>query len=118
MHTKIFDSEFKLMELLWEHEPISAKELSLIAAERIGWNKNTTYTIIKKLVEKKAVLRNEPNFICTSLVKKDDILRSETKGLIEKFFDGSKKALFSALLEDETLTQNELDELKAMLEKR
>lgn len=118
MHAKIFDSEFKLMELLWEYEPISAKELSLIAAGQIGWNKNTTYTVIKKLVEKAAILRSEPNFICTSLVKKDDILRSETKGLIEKFFDGSKKALFSALLEDETLTQNELDELKAMLEKR
>lgn len=118
MHAKIFDSEYKLMELLWDNEPISAKELSLIAAEQIGWNKNTTYTVIKKLVEKEAILRNEPNFICTSLVKKDDILRSETKGLIEKFFDGSKKALFSALLEDETLTRNELDELKAMLEKR
>ena len=118
MQTKIFDSEFKLMELLWEHEPISAKELSLIAAEQIDWNKNTTYTVIKKLVEKEVILRTEPNFICTSLVKKDEVVRSETKGLIEKFFAGSKKALFSALLEDESLTKDELDELKAMLEKR
>jgi len=115
---KLFDSEFKLMEILWENEPISAKELSIIAAERIGWNKNTTYTVLKKLVEKKAINRSEPGFICTSLLKKDDVRKAETEGLIQKLYNGSKKALFSALIEDETLTDAELDELRKMLEKR
>jgi len=40
------------MEIIWENEPISAKQISLIAAEQIGWNKNTTYTVIKKLESK------------------------------------------------------------------
>jgi predicted transcriptional regulator len=47
---KLFDSEIKVMEIIWENEPISAKQVSLIAAEQIGWNKNTTYTVIKKKV--------------------------------------------------------------------
>jgi predicted transcriptional regulator len=118
MTAKLFDGEMKLMEILWETEPVSAKELSLIAAERIGWNKNTTYTVIKKLIEKKAIERNEPNFICTSLVKKDDVRRTETASLLGRLFDGSKKALFSALLEDEDLSAEELDELRAMIDKR
>ncbi|UKI13543.1 MAG: BlaI/MecI/CopY family transcriptional regulator [Oscillospiraceae bacterium] len=37
------------MELIWAHEPISAKELSVLADQEFGWNKNTTYTVIKKL---------------------------------------------------------------------
>ncbi len=50
---KLFDSELKIMDIVWDKEPVSAKEISLIAAETIGWNKNTTYTIIKKLMDKR-----------------------------------------------------------------
>lgn len=57
---KLYDSEWKLMEILWEGEPVSARDLAVLAAERIGWNKNTTYTIIKKLVEKGVIRREEP----------------------------------------------------------
>ena len=67
------------MELLWENEPVSAKELSLLADERIGWNKNTTYTVIKKLISKGAVKREEPKFICSSLIN-----RETTKTLLRK----------------------------------
>lgn len=118
MKIKLFDSEWKLMELLWESEPIRAKDLSRMAFDRIGWNKNTTYTIIKKLIDKDAVLRTEPNFICTSILKKEDIRRTETDTLISKIYNGSRKALFSALLEDESLSRDEIDELKQMIEKR
>lgn len=118
MQTKLFDSELKLMGIVWEKEPVSAKELSIFAAESIGWNKNTTYTIIKKLIEKGIIHRSEPGFICTSLIKKDDVRKAETEGLIEKLYNGSKKALFSALIEDKTLSETELDELRKMLEKR
>ncbi|HEY8422604.1 MAG TPA: BlaI/MecI/CopY family transcriptional regulator [Thermoclostridium sp.] len=118
MEKKLFDSELKLMDILWEKEPISAKELSILAAERIGWNKNTTYTVLKKLVNKKVICRSEPGFICTSLIKKDEVRKAETEGLIKRLFNGSKKALFSALLEDETLSEDEIAELREMLEKR
>ena len=53
---KLFDSEAKVMEIIWDKSPISAKEISLIAAEKIGWNKNTTYTVIKKLEAKGLIL--------------------------------------------------------------
>lgn len=115
---KIFDSELKLMSILWEKEPVSAKELSLIAAATLEWNKNTTYTVIKKLEAKGFIKRTEPNFICSSLVSRSDVQKSETRTLTERLFGGSKKALFSALLEDESLTEDELAELKRMIEKR
>ncbi|MBE6542185.1 MAG: BlaI/MecI/CopY family transcriptional regulator [Ruminococcaceae bacterium] len=115
---KLFDSEIKVMELIWEKEPVSAKELSVIAEEKFTWNKNTTYTVIKKIEAKGYIKREDPGFICTSLISKDDVQRSETQGLIDKLYGGSKKALFSALLADETLTQDEIDSLREMIEKR
>ena len=118
MQKKLFDSEWKLMELLWDREPVSARELSLIAAREIGWNKNTTYTVIKKLVEKGVIARSEPGFMCTSLVNRDEVRRAETESLIDRLYNGSRKALFSALLEDEQLSAQDIDELRRLLEKR
>ncbi|MBO4418377.1 MAG: BlaI/MecI/CopY family transcriptional regulator [Oscillospiraceae bacterium] len=115
---KIFDSEMKIMELIWKNEPVSAKELSLLALEEIGWNKNTTYTVIKKLIDKGCVRREEPGFMCSSLITKGEIQKSEARGLLDRFFSGSKKALFSALLEDEDLSETELAELRAMIDRR
>lgn len=64
---KLFDSEMKVMELIWANEPVSAKQLSLLAAQSIGWNKNTTYTVLKKLEAKGFLLRRDPGFVCTSV---------------------------------------------------
>ena len=52
MQNKLFDSEARVMEIIWGKSPISAKDISLIVADTIGWNKNTTYTVIKKLEAK------------------------------------------------------------------
>ncbi|HYF82316.1 MAG TPA: BlaI/MecI/CopY family transcriptional regulator [Clostridia bacterium] len=114
---KLFDSELKIMDIVWDKEPVSAKEITLIAAETIGWNKNTTYTIIKKLIEKKAIERTEPNFICTSLVKKEDVQKAETQSLINKLYNGSKKVFFAAFIEDD-ISDDELEVLKKLIEKR
>lgn len=115
---KLFDSELKVMEIIWKNEPVSAKQISLIATEAIGWNKNTTYTVIKKLEAKGFIKREEPGFVCTAVFTKDEILKSETQSFVNRFFGGSKKALFSALLDDEKLSENDLKELHEMLEKR
>lgn len=116
MKDKIFDSELKVMNIVWEREPITAKEISVIAAEKIGWNKNTTYTVIKKLEAKGFIRRDEPNFVCTSLISRDEVRREETHLLIDKLFGGSKKALFSSLLEDEKLSADEIAELRKMID--
>lgn len=115
---KVFDSEIKIMELIWSNEPVSAKEVSILATKEIGWNKNTTYTVLKKLEAKGYIKRSDPGFICTSLISKDEVCKAETQGLIDKLFGGSKKALFSALLEDEQLTAEDIDELRKMIDRK
>ncbi len=118
MKEKIFDSEAKVMEVLWERAPISAKEVSLILAKTIGWNKNTTYTVIKKLEAKGFIRREEPGFVCTPLVSRSQVQKAEAESLVQKLFGGSKRALFSALLEDEELSEGELEELRRLIDRK
>lgn len=114
---KLFDSELKLMELIWAGKDCTAKSLSLQAAEKIGWNKNTTYTVLKKLVEKGAVERVEPGFHCVARISREEVAREETGSLIEKLFGGSRRAFFAAFLEQESLSETELEELRTMIER-
>ena len=118
MQEKLFESEAKVMEIVWTKAPISAKDISLIAAETIGWNKNTTYTIIKSLVEMGAVERSEPDFLCTPVLSLEEVRRTETKGLVDKFFHGSASAFFSAFLEDESISSEELEALKKIINEK
>jgi len=118
MKEKLFDSEAKVMEIIWNRGPLSAKEISLIAADSIGWNKNTTYTIIKKLESKGFIKRTDPGFICTPLVSQEEMQKKEAVSLLNKVFGGSRKALFSALLEDEDLSDTEIKELRDLIDKR
>ena len=118
MQEKLFDSEAKVMEIIWARSPISAKDISLIAADTIGWNKNTTYTVIKKLEAKGFVQRKDPGFICIPLVSQDSMQKVEVASFVKKVFGGSRKALFSALLEDEPLSEEEIIELRKLIDHR
>ena len=118
MQEKLFESEAKVMEIIWAKAPISAKDISLIAAETIGWNKNTTYTVIKKLEAKGFIKREDPGFICTPLISQNQMQKVEVTSLVKKVFGGSRKALFSALLEDEPLSDEEIDELRKLIDNR
>ena len=115
---KLNNSQVKVMQLLWETGATTAKNLCLMAAERYDWNKNTTYTIIKSLVEMGAVERSEPDFLCTPVLSLEEVRRTETKGLVDEFFHGSASAFFSAFLEDESISSEELKALKKIINEK
>lgn len=117
-YIKLFDSELRLMEVIWSRSPISAKEISQVAAQEIGWNKNTTYTVLKKLVEKDVVRRTEPNFMCEPLITKEQVQLDETRKLIDKLYDGSLKTFFASFLKREELSEEEIQELKKIIDKK
>lgn len=112
---KLFDSELKVMEVLWEQEPRSAKEIVEILSARIGWNKNTTYTVIKKCIEKGAIGREEPGFVCRALVTRDEVAQSETEQLIDKMFGGSSELFFSSFLKNQGISEDDAARLAKMI---
>ena len=116
METKLFDSERKVMEVLWREGTISAGQVVKILKEEIGWNRNTTYTVIKKCVDKGAIKREEPGFMCTALISRQEVQEYETEELIDKMFDGSKEKFFAAFLDGKKLSKQEVDQLKKLIE--
>jgi len=115
MKLKLFDSELKVMETLWKHGDCTAGQMAKLLKEEIGWNRNTTYTVIKKCIEKGAIERCEPNFMCRAAVRREEIQAAETEELIDRMFEGSKSKFFSAFLSGQSLSKEELEELKQVL---
>lgn len=113
---KLFDSEQKVMEVLWREGEISAGQVVKILKEETGWNRNTTYTVIKKCVDKGAVKREEPGFICRPLISRQEVQDFETEELIDKMFDGSKEKFFAAFLDGKKLSKQEVDSLKKLID--
>lgn len=99
MEKKLQDSELKVMNVIWKEQPVRAKRIVEVLSAETGWNVNTTYTIIKRCIEKGAVERSEPGFTCCALVTKKDVQNAELDRLIDRLFDGSLDKLYYTLLE-------------------
>ncbi len=115
MTVKLFDSELKVMDVLWREGEQTAKRLSEILKEETGWNVNTTYTVIKKCIAKGAVQRLEPNYLCRPLIRKEEVQQAETDELVDKLFDGSADKLFASLLGRKKLTPQQIARLKEIV---
>lgn len=116
MPVKLFDAELKVMEALWKGGEQTAGQLAKIMKEQTGWNRNTTYTVIKKLVDKGAVERKEPNFICKAAITKACVQQSEAEELIDKLFDGSAELFLSAYVKGKNLSADEIAGLHRLVE--
>lgn len=113
---KLFDSELKVMNVLWKEGSVPAKYVAEVLNKELGWNKNTTYTLIKRCMKKGAIERTEPNFMCHALISKEKVQEAETKELIDKIYDGSADKLFAALLGTKKLTAKEIEHLKQIVD--
>lgn len=115
MKIKLSDSELKLMNVLWEEEKLYASQLVAIMKERYDWSRTTTYTVIKYCINKGAIIREEPHFLCEAAVKKDKIQAMHITELIQKLFDNSTEKFLSAFLTNRKFNSEEIDELKELV---
>lgn len=115
MTAKLFDSELKVMEVLWRQGDLSAREIARILEGETGWNVNTTYTVIKKCIAKGAIQRTEPGFQCRALLTKAEVQTAETEELLGKLFDGAPDLLFASLLSGRRLSKEQLARLGQLI---
>lgn len=114
---KLFDSEKKVMEVLWANGTMTAGEMVKVLKDSVGWNRNTTYTVIKKCIAKGAIKRGEPKFQCTALISREQVQDYETNELVDRMFDGSKEKFFAAFLDGKKLSDSEINNLKELVNK-
>jgi len=111
---KIFDSEYRLMNIIWENNNIKSSELVKLAKEELGWKKSTTYTVIRRLCDR-GIIKNE-NTIVSFLINREEVMRAETEEHIDKLYEGSLKLFFTTFLKREKLSKDEISELRKIVE--
>lgn len=110
---KIFDAEYKFLDIVWDTEPVNSTKLVKLCNEKLGWKKTTMYTVLHKLCEK-GVLRNE-NATVTAIVKREQAQKHESEALLQKSFGGSVPAFLTAFLDGRKLSKEEADEIRKMI---
>ena len=111
---KIFESEYRFCCILWDNEPVTSSELVKLCAEKLGWKKSTTYTVIKRLSDR-GVLKNE-NTIVSSLISKEEAQIHELDEMVEKKFEGSLPAFIAAFGHRQSLTEEQIEEIRRIIE--
>ena len=117
MTAKLYDSELKVMELLWDRGEMSASELARLLKAQTGWSRTTSYTVIKKCLDKGALQRLEPGFVCRALVTRQQVQADETDELIDKLYGGAPDVLISSLLDRRRLSREHLASLRRLVER-
>ena len=111
------NSEWYVLDCLWERSPMTVMELAAALKNRIGWAKSTTITTLRRMEDKGLVL-------CTTegrakhyapAVRRDRAVRGETRSFLNKVYQGSVGLMVSALAQDKALSKQEIDELYEIL---
>lgn len=119
MSIKLFDAELKVMEVLWDGGDMPANAITKRLKDEIGWNINTTYTIISKLEQKGALEKKAVSIrktFCHALITKEEIQAVELNELVNKVFSGSSQNLFAALAGREDLPEEVAKKLRLMID--
>lgn len=111
---KIYESEYRVLQILWEQEPAASPELVKLCGERLGWKKSTTYTVIRKLAEK-GIVKSEKTIVRT-LVTKEEVDHQAGEELLERTCQGNIPAFFAAFLKDRKLTEEEATKLRRLID--
>ena len=93
---KLFDGEYRLMEVLWESAPVNSTQLVTLCREQLGWTKSTTYTVLRKLCRKGAA-RNERAVVTPLLTRELAVKAGGMAPFLNAFFSGRKLTMEEAL---------------------
>lgn len=114
---KLSESEWKIMSLLWEKEPMTITQLTAELREDTGWGKSTVITLLKRMEEKGAVSyvqgESAKNFF--TVIKRENVAVSETKNFLKRLYNGSLGMMVNSLIQQEALSDEDISELYGIL---
>jgi predicted transcriptional regulator len=111
---KLFDAEYKFMNIVWELEPVNSTELTRICEKEFGWKKPTTYSMIRKLCDR-GIMKNEKATVTTQ-IKREDVQRHEAEDFVNRIFNGSIPHFITSFLQDKKLSSEEAQMIKTLID--
>lgn len=109
------ESEFELMEIIWDKAPVNSGELVVLCEKEFSWKKSTVYTMLRRLCDKE-IIRND-NSVITYIVDKQKVQKYQSENLVRKNFGGSLSLFVNSFLGDRSISKEEADRLIDMIEK-
>lgn len=115
---KITDAEWKVMNVIWGKAPITSSEIVECLKPVTGWSATTIYTLISRLVNKKALAIEEGSspYTCYPLISQDDCRKKESNSFLFKIYDGSLNLMLANMVKELRLSDEDIEELKRILD--
>lgn len=117
---QISEAEFEVMKIVWKHAPISTNEITERLTKTTAWSPKTIQTLIKRLVTKGALAYEKQSrvFVYTPLVEEGEYISQESKSFLKRFYHGDITAMVSAYIENDKLSETEIEQLRSLLSER
>jgi len=111
---KLTETELKFTEIIWDNAPISSGELVKLCEEKFNWKKSTTYTMLRKLIEKGIFLNSEGHV--KSIINKNEFFALQSNNIVEESFGGSLPKFITAFTSKKKLGEKDIAELQKMID--
>lgn len=117
---QITEAEYEVMKIVWKYAPINTNEITEKLLATSSWSAKTIQTLIKRLVNKGALTyeKNSRVFVYTPLVKESEYISQESNSFLNRYYDGDITAMLSAYIENDKLSETEIETLRSLLSKR
>lgn len=117
---QISEAEFEVMKIVWKYAPISTNEITEKLLQTTNWSPKTNQTLIKRLVTKGALTYEKQSrvFVYTPLVKEREYIGQESSSFLNRYYDGDITAMVSSYIENDKLSESELDTLRTLLSQK
>ena len=116
---KITSAEASIMDALWRaSQPLSAEDIRR-QLNQSEWSDATVRTFLTRLVRKKAVASQKDGrrFLYRPLIARADYAHAESRTLLDRLFDGKVGAFVAQFSERQNLSDEEIAELRALIER-
>lgn len=116
----ISDAELLVMDIVWKSDvSLSAYQIREKLSKQKSWERTTVLTLIKRLVEK-GMLKQEKRevYYYSPSILEEDYKKEETRNFVSKLYKGKSKDLIAALVQDESLTKKDIEELRGFLNQK
>ena len=108
------EAETRFADLIWAEEPVSSAELVRLAGEQLEWKKSTTYTVLRRLIDKG--LFQNANGMVSSVMSKKEYAAAQSEQFVDETFSGSLPMLVTAFASRKKLSEKEIDELQQIID--
>lgn len=112
---KLGEVEMKFADIIWENEPLSSGQLVKLCEDILQWKKSTTYTILRRVCDR-GLFKNEEGIV-SSNVSKMEFLSNKSEQFVEETFQGSLPRFIAAFTSQRKLSDEEVEELKNIIER-